>query len=322
MQAGHRAASGCSSEREAVWTAARGLESHRPGSDPVKPQAEGKESELALGQQKQSGRRGPAWSPTSQGHAFSPRRTQVLLRRMTPGGPHKEAVPALPAGDGFAHPSRSQPVPRQKVEGRNWTQPGFPGAQAEAPEAGELGRGGGPGAGAAPEKRQQWLPWGAPGWGSPAQRRAQPSSPAPWLAWASAGRSGLAPVPGTRAQGRRRAGAGCRLRRRQSTARRQERELRLTSPESVKDSSDRWPGMIRSHLYTARGASTRLHSTGEETEARRGYLAGSRHQQPPCPPTLHCTRLSSRFHQDPTPRVLVPNAGCGCLLCLLSPARP
>lgn len=133
--------------------------------------------------------------------------------------------------------------PDGKVEEHNWAQLGFPGAQAGAPEARKLG----PGAGAAPEKQQpqpglqQWLPGGVPDWESPARCRVRPSSSALWLAWARAGRSRPARAPGSGVQCRRDAGAGCHPRRRPSTARKEEQELRRTSPERVRDSSGHWP---------------------------------------------------------------------------------
>lgn len=118
--------------------------------------------------------------------------------------------------------------------------------------AGQLGAGCGPRAGAMPGKHQQgqlwsgleqWLPLGTLGWGSPAQHRVQPSSPALSLAWASAGRSQLAQVPGPGVQGRHHAGAGCHPRRRQSTARK-ESELGPTLPEGDEDNSDPQPEAI------------------------------------------------------------------------------
>ena len=106
----------------------------------------------------------------------------------------------------------------------NWSPLGFPGARAGVLE---LGRGGGRGAGATPGTQlwqlwsglEQWPPHGAPGWPSPAPRRAQPGSPARSPAWAGAGRSRRAQAPGPQVLGRRHADAGCPPHRRRSTAR-------------------------------------------------------------------------------------------------------
>lgn len=121
-------------------------------------------------------------------------------------------------------PPLLQPPRTERRNETNWSPLGFPGARAGVLE---LGRGGGCGAGATPGTQlwqlwsglEQWLPHGAPGWPSPAPRRAQPGSPARSPAWAGAGRSRRAQAPGPQVLGRRRADAGCPPHRRRSTAR-------------------------------------------------------------------------------------------------------
>lgn len=117
--------------------------------------------------------------------------------------------------------------PSERAKEPNWTLPASPGAlDLEAEQLG--GRGGPePGPEAPPEKRwrrqpclgpEWWCPRGAPGWGPAAPHRALPSTPALSLAWANAGRSWLAGVPGPGVRGSCHAGAGHHPHRRRSTA--------------------------------------------------------------------------------------------------------
>lgn len=209
------------------------------------------------------GGRGPALIPASQAHIPG---TKLLCQ-------------SFPEGDTFAHPSYSS-CPAGRRTGRNWTVPSFPGARAGAAEAGEPGRRAGLGPGTTPGRHQQgwlwsvleqWLLREAPGWASPVPRRAQPSSHAQSLAWASAGRNQPARAPGPGVRGRCHAGAGCHPHRKQSTAKRGEEESQLTLPESDKDSGNHRPGVIQYNLCTSWEAGKCLHSTNEKTEVQRGH---------------------------------------------------
>lgn len=155
LHPGPRAASGCPGERQAVYTAGHGLESHGPGSDPTKPQVP---FPLMVTQVSLSSASGSKVEEKGRPRAPPPKPKPWARPPSDPpqGGP-TSSWPQLSQWR-CLYPPLLQPAgrPDGKVEEHNWARLGFPGAQAGAPEARKLQRGGGPGAGATPEKHQTW----------------------------------------------------------------------------------------------------------------------------------------------------------------------